>query len=73
MTLFVAHVDASRVSGRAGLAHENETIAVIRLSIADAIQLATSGGLYSGPTVIALQWLARSWPAVQRQGVAKTP
>jgi ADP-ribose pyrophosphatase len=66
MTLFLAHVDASRVSPRAGLAHENETTAVTRYSVAEAIQLLQSGELYSGPTVIALQWLARSWPIADR-------
>jgi ADP-ribose pyrophosphatase len=71
MTLFVAHVDASRVSGRAGLAHENEKIAVIRISVADAIQLAVSGELCSGPTVIALQWLARNWPVAERRTMAQ--
>jgi ADP-ribose pyrophosphatase len=71
MTLFLAHVDASRVSGRGGLAHENEKTAVIRYSVADAIQLVESGELYSGPTLIALQWLARSWPMAVPRGTAQ--
>ena len=69
MTLFLAHVDASRVSGRAGLAQENEEITVIRIPVADAIRLATSGELCSGPTLIALQWLARSWPMAERRRI----
>jgi ADP-ribose pyrophosphatase len=73
MTLFVAHVDASRASGRAGLAHENERITVIRISVAEAIRLLASGELCSGPTVIALQWLAHSWPVAEGRTISQIP
>jgi ADP-ribose pyrophosphatase len=59
MTLFVAHIDASRVSARGGLAHENEEIAVVRCSIGEAMRVLESGGVHSGPTILALQWLAQ--------------
>lgn len=62
MTLLLAHIDASRASARGGLAHENEEITVIRYSIADTIQVLQSCELYSGPTIVALQWLSRNWP-----------
>lgn len=61
MTLFLAHVDARRVPSAAGLAHENEEIAVICCPIAEAIELAESGKFHSGPTILALQWLGRNW------------
>ena len=73
MTLFLAHVDASRASGRAGVVHENEKITVIRISVADAIRLLASGGLCSGPTVIALQWLAHSWPVAEGGTMPQVP
>ena len=57
---FLANVDASRASLRGGLAHEDEAIAVVRYGIAEAMELLESGELCSGPTIIALQWLARN-------------
>lgn len=60
MTLFLAHVDASCASARGGLANENEDITVIRYSIPEAIEMLQSCELYSGPTIIALQWLCRN-------------
>src|SRR3954452_7063039 len=60
MILFLAHIDAGKTSNWAGIPHENEEIAVIRHSVAEAIELLNAGLLHSGPTIIALQWLAQN-------------
>jgi ADP-ribose pyrophosphatase len=60
MILFLAHVDAGKTSNWAGIPHESEEIAVVRHSIAGAIELLNAGLLHSGPTIIALQWLAQN-------------
>lgn len=60
MILFLAHIDAGKTSNWAGIPHENEEIAVVRHSVADAIELLNAGLLHSGPTIIALQWLLQN-------------
>jgi ADP-ribose pyrophosphatase len=60
MILFLAHIDAGKTTDCAGIPHENEEIAVVRHSIADAIGLLEAGLLHSGPTIIALQWLVQN-------------
>jgi ADP-ribose pyrophosphatase len=60
MILFLAHIDAGKTSNWAGIPHENEEIAVVRHSVADAIELLNAGLLHSGPTIIALQWLVQN-------------
>lgn len=60
MILFLAHIDASKTSNWAGIPHENEEIAVVRHSVADAIEMLKAGLLHSGPTIIALQWLVQN-------------
>jgi ADP-ribose pyrophosphatase len=62
MTLFLARIDADQASDRGGLADEDEEIAVVRIAIDEAIKLPGSGTLRSGPTIIALQWLAQNFP-----------
>src|SRR3954447_102152 len=47
MTLFLASVDSTGASLRGGLAHEDETIAVVRYGIREAIELLQSGELSS--------------------------
>ena len=60
MILFLAHIDAGKTSNWAGDPHENEEIAVVRHSVAKAIELLNAGLLHSGPTIIALQWLVQN-------------
>lgn len=58
VTLFVAAIDAGAVPPRAGLAEEAEEIATIRVSIDRALTILQHGGVYNGPLILALQWLA---------------
>jgi ADP-ribose pyrophosphatase len=58
MILFLAHVDAGTIPAWAGNPCENEEIAVVRLTIIEAIEMLEAGLLHSGPTIIALHWLA---------------
>jgi ADP-ribose pyrophosphatase len=67
MTLFLATIDASKALDWAGAPHENEEIAVVSYTIADTIELLEARALYSGPTIIALQWLAQNRGSLQRQ------
>jgi ADP-ribose pyrophosphatase len=60
MILFLAHIDASNIPAWAGNPYENEEIAVVRHTIAEAIVMLEAGLLHSGPTIIALHWLAQS-------------
>jgi ADP-ribose pyrophosphatase len=60
MTLFLADIDASAVPKWAGMPDENEEIAVIRYTASEALGLLRLGTLHSGPTIIALQWLAQN-------------
>jgi len=57
MILFLAHVNAGNIPAWAGNPCENEEIAVICHTIAEAIGMLKAGLLHSGPTIIALQWL----------------
>jgi hypothetical protein len=67
MTLFLATIDSSKALDWAGMPHENEEIAVVSYTIADTIELLEARALYSGPTIIALQWLAQYRGSLQRQ------
>ncbi|MBI5264713.1 MAG: NUDIX hydrolase [Bradyrhizobium sp.] len=58
MTLFLAQVDTRRVPDRAGASHEGEEIAVECHALEDCISLMEARALHSGPTIVALQWLA---------------
>jgi ADP-ribose pyrophosphatase len=60
MILFLAHVDAGKIPAWAGSPCENEEIAVVRHTIAEAIGLLEAGLLHSGPTIIALQLLVQN-------------
>jgi ADP-ribose pyrophosphatase len=59
MILFLADVDAGQTPAWAGNPIEDEEIAVVRYTLTDAIGMLDAGLLHSGPTIIALQWLAQ--------------
>jgi ADP-ribose pyrophosphatase len=61
MILFLADVDAGQTPAWAGNPIEDEEIAVVRYTLTDAIGMLDAGLLHSGPTIIALQWLAHSF------------
>lgn len=58
ITTYHAVVDASDAGGIHGVAEEGEDIRVVVLPYADAIAAMHEGRITSGPTIIALQWLA---------------
>ncbi|MGH7014050.1 MAG: NUDIX domain-containing protein [Stellaceae bacterium] len=67
--LFCARVDARGVGGLHGLPHEHEDIRVKVKSFRAALDLARTGRIQNGPTLLALYWLAanrarlrRRWP-----------
>jgi ADP-ribose diphosphatase len=67
--LFCARVDSRGVGGIHGLPHEHEDIRVTVKKFSAAMDLALSGRIQNGPTLIALYWLAanrarlrRRWP-----------
>jgi len=67
--LFCARVDSHCVGGIHGLRHEHEDIRVTVKKFSAAMDLALSGRIQNGPTLIALYWLAanrarlrRRWP-----------
>lgn len=66
-TLFCGRVDASRAQGVHGLADEHEDIKVVVLSHDAAMRRLAAGAIASGPTVIALQWLAANRPRLRRR------
>ena len=66
MTLFLARVDASLTPDRAGVADEQENIAVVRCSVDEALELISKRLVHSAPTIIALQWLALNRSSVSR-------
>lgn len=68
--LFLAHVDSTTASKIAGLEDEGEDIKVLRLNVDDAIAALDSGLIINGPTVIALQWLARHLSCVRKDFLA---
>ena len=58
ITLFHAPVDASRAGGIHGVPEEGEDIRVVVTPFSDAMAAIEDGRITSGPTVVALQWLA---------------
>jgi len=58
MEIFCARVDASKLSGVHGLAHEGEDIRVFTVAADEAISWISSGKIANSMTIIALQWLA---------------
>ena len=61
MHLFVAHYSAgSRTADGGGLAHEGEDIAVLEMSLADALALVDSGAICDAKTILLLQWAGRN-------------
>jgi ADP-ribose pyrophosphatase len=58
MFFFVAAVDASKVSERAGAAHEHEITHPFRVPVSAALEAVRAGRLHYGAAVVALQWLA---------------
>lgn len=66
ITVFAACVDASGAGGRHGRAEEHEDISVEVISADDAIALLDRGEIEDGPTLVALQWLARHRDRLRR-------
>jgi len=67
--LFCARVDTRGVGGLHGLPDEHEDIRVTVKSFRTAMQMASTGRIQNGPTLLALYWLAvnrtrlrRNWP-----------
>lgn len=58
ITVFHTLVDATTADGIHGVADEGEDIRVVVLPYEEAIAAMNEGRITSGPTVIALQWLA---------------
>lgn len=58
ITAFHALVDASTADGIHGVAEEGEDIRVVVMPYEEAITAMEDGRITSGPTLIALQWLA---------------
>jgi ADP-ribose pyrophosphatase len=56
MRLFLAMIDSSALPARAGVSNEHEDIAVLRYKMNEVANLLPC--IHSGPTLIALQWLA---------------
>jgi len=65
--LYLARVDASSGVDIAGLEEEGEDIKVLRVSVSDAIAALDDGFIINGPTIVALQWLARHHERVRKQ------
>jgi ADP-ribose pyrophosphatase len=57
IVVFLAAVDASKVSERGGLASEAEDIRPFTLALDDVAAAVAAGGIHNGATLIALQWL----------------
>ena len=58
MFFFLGTVDASKVPGRAGAAHEQENTRPLRVPIDRALEAMNAGELHYGAAVLGLQWLA---------------
>ena len=58
MFFFLGILDSSKVSERAGAAHEHEYTRPLRVPIDRALEALTSGKLHYGAAVVGLQWLA---------------
>jgi ADP-ribose pyrophosphatase len=58
ITIYHAPVDASQADGIHGVAEEGEDIRVVVLPFAEAMNRLATGRITSGPSVVALQWLA---------------
>jgi len=69
--LYLAKVDASTSVKFAGLDEEGEDIKVLSVKVDDAIAALDSGLIVNGPTVIAIQWLARHHQQVRAKMLGK--
>tara|TARA_R110002167_G_scaffold111646_2_gene283584 strand:- start:807 stop:1409 length:603 start_codon:yes stop_codon:yes gene_type:complete len=58
ITLYHAPVDSSLAGGIHGVAEEGEDIRVVVMPYGEAMTALNGGQITSGPTVVALQWLA---------------
>ena len=58
MFFFLGTVDAAKVPGRAGAAHEQENTRPLRVPIDRALEAMKAGKLHYGAAVLGLQWLA---------------
>lgn len=60
MTLYCAHVDASKAGGECGLEEEDEHVRVLPMAADDALAAMAAGSIDNAFTLIALQWLERN-------------
>jgi len=68
--LYLARVSAHESNDIAGLAQEGEDIRVFRVPVTQAIAALDDGLIINGPTVIAIQWLARHHQKIRLQWLA---
>lgn len=68
--LYLAKVNAASGVEIAGLDEEGEDIKVLRVSVASAIKALDDGLIINGPTVIAIQWLARHHQRIRQAFLA---
>lgn len=69
--LYLARVDSRSGADIAGLEEEGEDIRVLRPTVTEAIEALDSGKIINGPTVIALQWLARQHQSIRQQWLSQ--
>ena len=65
--LFCGRVDSAGVGGLPGLAGEGEDIRAGTMPVEDAVALLDEGRIVNAKTIIALQWLARHYPALKQR------
>lgn len=66
VSLYCSCVDTTRMTAYHGLAHEQEDIRCIAMSIADAYAALATGRIANAFTLIALQWLQLNEPQLQQ-------
>ncbi len=69
--LYLARVDSTSGVDIAGLDDEGEDIKVMRVNVASAIKALDDGLIINGPTVIAIQWLARHHQRIREDFLAE--
>jgi len=69
--LYLARVTADEAKDIAGLEQEGEDIRVFSVPVAQAIAALDEGLIINGPTVIAIQWLARHHQKIRQQWLAE--
>jgi len=69
--LYLAKVEAATALNVAGLEEEGEDIKVLRVTVDDAVAALDQGLIINGPTIIALQWLARHHQRIRGEFLAE--